>query len=94
MVGRIALHEDRTLFLFVFVSDYDVAPDQSDIIAQKVIVRETFRDGGWECGAILSELDRTDDLYFDRVSQIQMEGWSKGRIALIGDAAFCVSLLA
>lgn len=94
MLARFALHEDRTLFLFVFVGDYDAAPDQSDITAQKAIVTETFRNGGWECGAILSDLGRTDELYFDRVSQIQMEGWSKGRIALIGDAAFCVSLLA
>ncbi len=94
MVGRFALHGDRTLFLFVFVSDYHAAPDQCDVAAQKAIVREKFRDDGGECGAVLSELNRTDELYFDRVSQIQMEGWSKGRIALIGDAAFCVSLLA
>jgi 2-polyprenyl-6-methoxyphenol hydroxylase-like FAD-dependent oxidoreductase len=36
------------------------------------------------------------DLYFatHRVSQIRMPNWSRGRIALVGDAAFCVSLLA
>ena len=34
------------------------------------------------------------DLYFDRVSQINMAKWSQGRVALFGDAAFCVSLLA
>src|SRR5262249_35125889 len=39
-------------------------------------------------------LDRTDDLYFDRVSQIRMPKWSQGRIALVGDAAYCVSLVA
>ena len=94
MVGRFALHRDHTLFLFVFISDYDVASIQSEIVAQKAIVREAFRDGGWECGAILSTLDRTDGLYFDRVSQIQMPRWSEVRIALVGDAAFCVSLLA
>lgn len=31
---------------------------------------------------------------FDRVSQIIVDQWTRGRIALIGDAAFCVSLLA
>src|SRR4029077_9290489 len=30
----------------------------------------------------------------DRVSQIKMKNWSRGRVALVGDAAFCVSLLA
>ena len=51
-----------------------------------------LREGDkWECMQILGELDRTNSLYFDRVSQIKMEGWSKGRVALVGDAAFCVS---
>jgi 2-polyprenyl-6-methoxyphenol hydroxylase-like FAD-dependent oxidoreductase len=50
--------------------------------------------GGWESPRILDELDRADDLYFDRVSQIHMRPWSKGRVALVGDAAFCPSLLA
>jgi 2-polyprenyl-6-methoxyphenol hydroxylase-like FAD-dependent oxidoreductase len=43
---------------------------------------------------ILHELDRTEDLYFDGVSQIKMAQWSRGRTALVGDAAFCVSLMA
>jgi 2-polyprenyl-6-methoxyphenol hydroxylase-like FAD-dependent oxidoreductase len=32
--------------------------------------------------------------YFDRVSQIHMPFWSRGRVALVGDAAACPSLLA
>jgi 2-polyprenyl-6-methoxyphenol hydroxylase-like FAD-dependent oxidoreductase len=35
-----------------------------------------------------------EEIYFDRVSQIRMDQWTRGRVALIGDAAFCVSLLA
>jgi 2-polyprenyl-6-methoxyphenol hydroxylase-like FAD-dependent oxidoreductase len=50
-------------------------------------------NGTWECSRILDELVRADSLYFDRVSQIKMERWSRGRIALVGDAAFCVSLM-
>ena len=94
MVGRFALHDDRTLFLFVFVADADFQPAMFDLRAQKAILRESFGGGKWECPRILAELDRTKDLYFDRVSLIKMESWSRGRIALIGDAAFCVSLMA
>ena len=43
---------------------------------------------------ILAALDGVDDLYFDVVSQIRLDRWSRGRVALIGDAAACVSLLA
>ena len=57
-------------------------------------MKDHFKDCGWECEAILTELDASTDLYFDRVSQIKLEKWSQGRVALIGDAAFCVSLLA
>jgi 2-polyprenyl-6-methoxyphenol hydroxylase-like FAD-dependent oxidoreductase len=34
-----------------------------------------------------------DEIYFDRVSQIKMANWTKGRTALLGDAAACISLL-
>ena len=53
-----------------------------------------YGGGGWETSRILNALDASDDLYFDRISQIQMPCWSRGRIALVGDAAFCVSLMA
>ena len=39
-------------------------------------------------------MEYVDDIYFDRVSQIRMDRWMKGRTALVGDAAACVSLLA
>jgi 2-polyprenyl-6-methoxyphenol hydroxylase-like FAD-dependent oxidoreductase len=92
MVGRFTLHDDRTLFLFVFVADRGSLPTTFD--QQKALLRARYGDGKWECPRILAELDRTDELYFDRVSQIRMESWSQGRVALVGDAAFCVSLLA
>ena len=94
MLGRFALHDDRTLFLFVFATDVDSSPTMLDKPAQKTMLRKRFGDGKWECALILDELDRAEDLYFDRVSQIKMETWSRGRVALVGDAAFCVSLMA
>ena len=92
MVGRFTLRDDRTLFLFVFAVDGDPLP--STIDQQKAMLLEKYAACGWECPSILAELGRATELYFDRVSQIRMSNWSKGRIALIGDAAFCVSLLA
>ncbi|MBZ9987657.1 FAD-binding domain [Mesorhizobium sp. BH1-1-5] len=92
MVGRFTLHHNRTLFLFVYAVDSGSLPKA--LGTQKQMLREKYEDGGWECAHILEELDRTDGLYFDSVSQIRMNRWSQGRIALAGDAAFCVSLLA
>lgn len=92
MLGRFTLHRDRTLFLFVFATDNAVLPDT--LAGQKEFLRTRYSDGKWECPRILDALDRTQELYFDRVSQIRMPSWSRGRVALVGDAAFCVSLLA
>jgi 2-polyprenyl-6-methoxyphenol hydroxylase-like FAD-dependent oxidoreductase len=39
-------------------------------------------------------MDQAAELYFDAVSQIRMPQWSKGRVALVGDAAHCPSLMA
>jgi 2-polyprenyl-6-methoxyphenol hydroxylase-like FAD-dependent oxidoreductase len=92
MVGRFTLRDDRTLFLFVFAASGASLPSTVD--QQKAALRQRYAAGGWECPSILAELDRATELYFDRVSQIRMRSWSQGRIALIGDAAFCISLLA
>ena len=58
------------------------------------MLRREFGDAGWECPPILAALDGVDDLYFDVVSQIRLDHWSRGRTVLVGDAAACVSLLA
>jgi 2-polyprenyl-6-methoxyphenol hydroxylase-like FAD-dependent oxidoreductase len=92
MLGRFALRDDRTLFLFVFTADGEAAP--APLAAQKAVLHERFGRDAWECPRILRALDRAGELYFDRVSQIKMERWSRGRVALTGDAAFCISLTA
>ena len=91
MIGRFTLRDNRTLFLFVFATDSSFLPESLEL--QKTTLREKYGDGKWECPRILDELDRTYELYFDRVSLIRMESWSRGRVVLVGDAAFCVSLV-
>src|SRR4029079_9382829 len=91
-VSRFAMRNDRTMFLFTFADPDPASP--SDMAGQKAMLRERFANGGWECSQILDALDGAHDLYFDRVSQIEVdESWTNGRVALVGDAAFCVSLL-
>ena len=92
MVGRFTLCGDRTLILLVFAAGDAALPVTLE--AQKAMLLDVYGHDGWECPRIMAELDRTEELYLDRVSQIRMPNWSRGRIALVGDAAFCVSLLA
>lgn len=95
-VARFSMRGNRTMFLFVF-QDEDAGQPES-IGTQKELLRRRFGASGWECPQILEALDASNDLYFDRVSQIRMPAeqglWTRGRVTLVGDAAFCVSFLA
>jgi 2-polyprenyl-6-methoxyphenol hydroxylase-like FAD-dependent oxidoreductase len=89
-VGRFAMRGDRTMFLFIFT---DRTSDIPDLAGQRARLRQRFGGSGWECRDILAALEEVDSIYFDRVSQIRMDRWTQRRVALVGDAAFCVSLL-
>ncbi len=93
-VGRLSLRNDRTLFLFVFADERGEVIDCDDTESQREALRTQFGNLGWECPQILAAMESCPELYFDGVSQIRMDTWSKGRVGLIGDAAFCPSLLA
>jgi 2-polyprenyl-6-methoxyphenol hydroxylase-like FAD-dependent oxidoreductase len=93
-VGRLSLRNNRTLFLFIFDNDSGDSVDPFDTRVQKDMVRTHFGTLGWECPQILAAMESCDEIYFDRVSQIRMDTWSRGRVGLIGDAAFCPSFLA
>ncbi|RDH76397.1 FAD-binding domain [Mycolicibacterium moriokaense] len=91
-IGRFTLDGDRTLVLFIFRSSAPHIPETVE--SAKALLRRQFADAKWETPQILAALDGVDDIYLDVVSQIKMPKWSFGRVALIGDAAACVSLLA
>lgn len=93
-IARFAVHENRTLFLFVFRAE--LAPDADPRTQEEIrsVLHSVFGDMKWEVPQILQELDSAGDIYYDRVSQIRMDTWHKGRVMLIGDAAAAVSLLA
>ncbi|WP_433824680.1 FAD-dependent monooxygenase [Actinoplanes sp. CA-015351] len=43
---------------------------------------------GPQVSQVLAHLDAAGDLYFDDISQIRMDSWSRGRITLVGDAGY------
>ncbi|MFD2469999.1 FAD-dependent monooxygenase [Amycolatopsis silviterrae] len=57
------------------------------------LVATVFADAEWEVPRILTAMHEADDVFFDSVSQIRMPHWHKGRVALVGDAAYAPSFL-
>ncbi|GLA86101.1 hypothetical protein AtubIFM56815_010351 [Aspergillus tubingensis] len=88
----------RSTILMYVVNDkdprfVDVATKGSGgIQEQKALLGEYFHGAGWECDRIIREMKATDDFYFDAVSQVKMDSWSKGRVVLLGDAGAAYKL--
>ena len=49
------------------------------------------RSPGWhaQVDGWLDELDHTPTFYFDSITQLQLDTWSRGRVTLVGDAGYC-----
>ena len=77
--GQVALREDRTP-----VPVHLPGGTHRRGAQPKDELRTQFGDAGWECPQMLDALDDADDLYFDVVSQIKMDHWSRGRVGSSG----------
>lgn len=89
---RVSLRDDVTMVIFTVRHDGGV-PLES-VADQQALLRERLRGAGWETQALIDAMPRAMTFYFDAVSQIRMPSWTRGRVALVGDAAACPSLLA
>ena len=89
---RLSLGGDVTLFLLSVRYQGTVPTD--DRVAQQALLRARLVGKGWETPAMLDLMPQASTFYFDAVSQIRMPSWSRGRVALVGDAAACPSFLA
>jgi 2-polyprenyl-6-methoxyphenol hydroxylase-like FAD-dependent oxidoreductase len=63
--------------------------DRHDLDAQRRLIRTLYSGLGWELPRLLTELEHADDLYLDSISQVLLDTWTRGRIALVGDAGYC-----
>ncbi|MFD0365213.1 FAD-dependent monooxygenase [Nocardia sp. GCM10030253] len=93
--GRaLAVHPTRGKAIAAFMFRHKGVPgyDHRDTALHKRMVIDAFTDQGWRLPELLDQVRSTDDLFFDSVSKGELPRWSDGRIALLGDAASCVSL--
>lgn len=67
--------------------------DRNDLERPRKLIMERYAGQRWRVPELLDRVARADDLYFDAVSRVTLPHWSAGRVALVGDAASCISLL-
>ena len=73
--------------------DTELRIDYRDIEAQFNEVEQRMSGDGWVRPQLLQFMRNAPDFYFDEMAQIVMDHWSIGRVALVGDAAYCCSPL-
>ncbi|MFG6200167.1 FAD-dependent monooxygenase [Nonomuraea sp. JJY05] len=93
--GRLAsVHpvHGRALAAFIFRHPEVDGFDHRDLAQHKRILTDAYAGGRWRVPELLEQARATGDLWFDSVSQVRLDSWARGRVALLGDAASSVSL--
>jgi 2-polyprenyl-6-methoxyphenol hydroxylase-like FAD-dependent oxidoreductase len=57
------------------------------------LVAERTAGLGWQIPHLLESMADAPDFYFDAMAQVRMDTWTRGRVALVGDAGYCPSPL-
>ncbi|MFD9336175.1 FAD-dependent monooxygenase [Streptomyces sp. NPDC060028] len=67
--------------------------DRRDIAAQQELMARRFAHVGWETPRLLRAMRTSPDFFFDSMGQVRLDSWSRGRVALLGDAGYCATPL-
>ena len=76
----------RAVFLF---RSPPLGHHHRDTVQHKDILRRVFAGAHPMVDGWLSELDGGGAFYFDSITQLRMDTWSRGNVTLVGDAGYC-----
>ncbi|HEY1551391.1 MAG TPA: FAD-dependent monooxygenase [Kofleriaceae bacterium] len=96
-IGRVASVKtaagNATVKLSTFFSVEPGTFAQRSIDEQRELAARAFADAGWEFPRLVEAIATADDFYADVTCQVRMDAFVRGRVALVGDAAYCPSPL-
>lgn len=102
-VGATFLEPNRSMWVYAF-ADHDptilLTYRTDDVDAERSrpaieSVRAAFGERAPEVLAdVLDNLEASDNAIFDSAEQVKMDTWHQGRVVLLGDSAWCVTLYA
>lgn len=68
-------------------------PDRHDRAGQLARLEKEFTDVGWRSREFLDAASSAPDFSLDTYDQVHLDSWSRGRVVLLGDSAWCASPL-
>ena len=92
--GKMAMlnaYNGKTDVVLCFASDQEIPYDYRNEEQQRQLILNHFSGVGWRTAEMLEEVKQSKTVYFDRLCQIKLPSWTKGRVALVGDAGYCAS---
>jgi len=84
-------YNSKTDIVLCFFSEKEIPYDYRDEEQQRNMILNQFAGVGWRAEELLDEVKKSKTFYFDKLCQIKMPAWTKGRVALVGDAGYCAS---
>ena len=93
-VGRLAAiytadHLDDARAVFLFRTKEQLDYDHHDAARQQELLRDAFTGMHSQVDRWLAEIDHTPAFYFDAISQLRLDRFSRRRVTLVGDAGYC-----
>jgi 2-polyprenyl-6-methoxyphenol hydroxylase-like FAD-dependent oxidoreductase len=86
--GRMAaIGGSKAPAFFVFAAD-PLPPARDDVDRQKQQVVDAYRDGRWRLPELMAKIPASTDFYMDSISRATLDHYSRGRVVLVGDAAY------
>jgi 2-polyprenyl-6-methoxyphenol hydroxylase-like FAD-dependent oxidoreductase len=88
-----------TTRIYIAVTDHDFSRfaeidgllKNKGVEEQKKWLAKEFEGAGWLSERVVREMMVCKDFYMQQIAQVKMPEWSKGHVALVGDAAYCPS---
>lgn len=81
--------KDHSIACLAFKSNKEKLPKDN----LKEVFAEQFNQENWEIPRLIGMMKDSKECYFDMLAQVQMPGWCKGRVALVGDAGYAASAI-
>lgn len=85
--GRMVSADGDPPAFFVFASEQP-RDRHADPDAQKRFLAESYTGAGWEVPRLLADLPGSEDLHLDTLSRVELDSFTRGRVALVGDAGY------
>jgi 2-polyprenyl-6-methoxyphenol hydroxylase-like FAD-dependent oxidoreductase len=86
--GRmVAVGGPKASAFFVFASP-ELDYDRTDTGTQRKLLAAAYQDAGWRVPELVAKLPDAREFYLDSLARVTIDHYSRGRVVLLGDAAY------